>query len=287
MDGYRELTEDDLLAPEQALVEEVKKLGAYGVLSQRDSEAIVQAIEHPPEPNAALLAAAARNEPTLALVERKALTFTEQLATHQITDDASYVMCDTLFTQAVAMLDEIAATFDPIISKAHEAHREALAQKAKYAKPIQDALKALKGTFLSEKARRDAAAEVLRLELEAALRREAAEQMLAEAVALEESGQAEEAELLFDEPVSAPSVPIEAVAHRTAPKLSKTSTSGTWQCTKVDLKKLARAVADGVVPESYIEAAGAVLNARAKADKTAFNVPGCTAEFVPNVRVRR
>ncbi len=233
------------------------------------------------------LALAAEPEPIIALVEQKAATFTEQLIAHRITDDATYLACDGLFHAAVTMLDEIAATFDPIIADANKAHKTALAQKAKHAKPIEEALAALKRTFLDEQAKREAKAEQLRIELEAALKAEAAERQLQEAVALEQAGRQEEAELVFDEPTLAPSVPIGAVRHQVAPKLSKTSTSGSWQCTKVDLKKLAKAVADGVVPESYIMAAMPVLNARAKADTKAFNVPGCTAEFVPNVRVRR
>jgi hypothetical protein len=225
--------------------------------------------------------------PVTTLVQRKAATFTEQLAAHQVVDDATYLACDGLFSQAVAMLDEIAATFDPIIAAAYKAHKEACAQKAKFTKPVTDALDGLKQRFLDEKKNRDAAAERLRLEVETQLRADAVENKLAEAVALELAGRQEEAELVFDEPPPLISVPIEAVRHRVAPALSKTSTPGQYKCTSVNLKKLAKAVADGVAPESYITAAMPELNARARADKTAFNVPGCTAEFVPTVRVRR
>ncbi len=233
------------------------------------------------------LTLAEKPQPPMAVVERKAVSFTEQLIAHQITDDASYVQCDELFHAAVIMLDEISATFDPIIADAHRAHKTACAQKSKYTKPIQDALALLKQRFLAEKTVRDAKAEELRLQLEAQLRQEAADRQLNEAVALADAGRTEESEMVFDEPTPQPSVPIEAVRHRVAPKLSKTSTSGQWKCTKVDLRKLAKAVADGLVPESYIEANTTALDARARADKTAFNVPGCKAELVPNVVVRR
>ncbi len=225
-------------------------------------------------------------EPPVLVVQRKAVTFTEQLAAHQITNDDAYIACDGLFSQAVALLDEISSTFDPIIKKAHEAHKEALAQKAKYAKPVEEALSGLKQRFLAEKVKRDAEVERLRIELEAKLQRESEERLLDEAVALESAGRQEEAELVFDEPMPMISVPAEAVRARVQPKLKSTSTSGTWKATKIDLRKLAKAVADGTVPESYITTT-ASLNSRVTADKSACNIPGVTVEFVPNVRVRR
>ncbi len=225
--------------------------------------------------------------PAIVVVEKKAASFTETLVEHQIVDEDSYLKCDELFHMAVTMLDEIAATFDPIIADANRAHKTALAQKAKHAKPIQDALAGLKQRFLAEQQKREAEAERLRLELEAKLKAEAAERQLDEAIALEGAGHADEAEQVLNEPTSAPSVAMEAVRHKVMPKLGKTSTSGRWKCVEADLKKLARAVADGVVPTSYILANATVLDARAAADKTGFNVPGCKAQFVPNVVVRR
>lgn len=239
------------------------------------------------EPMRLTLAVDNGDVPQVTLVQRKATTFVETLAKHEVTDDETYALCNDLFVQAALLLDEIGATFDPIIAAAYKAHKEACAQKAKFAKPVQEAMDGLKGRFLAAKVERDAKAETLRLELEAKLKAEADDRKLAEAVALENAGQLEEAELVFDEPTPEISVPVAAVAHRVAPKLANTSTPGSWKCTQVDLKKLAKAVADGTASENYIAANMEALHARARADKTTFNVPGCTAQLVQGVRVRR
>lgn len=263
MEGFREITEDDL----------------FSVLDAHPDPTVKETRE----PRLTLV----EEEPSQALVVQKATSFTEQLATHKIVDDASYLACDGLFVQAVTLMDEISATFDPIIAAANKAHQEALSQKAKYYKPVKDALDKLKATFLVEEGRRAAEAERLRLELEAKLRAEAEEQQFEEALALETAGHSEEAAQVLAEPTPEVHVPIEAVAHRVQPKLGSTSTRGTWKCTSVNLKELALAVAEGRVSEEYIKADMSALDARARADKTTFNVPGCKAQLVKGVSVRR
>ena len=61
------------------------------------------------------------------------------------------------------MQSEVANTFDPIIAKAHETHKEAVAQKKKYFEPLAEAEKILKGKVIEWEVKQEKAA----LELQA------------------------------------------------------------------------------------------------------------------------
>lgn len=143
-----------------------------------------------------------------------------------------------------ALLKDIDSAFDPIIKITHESHKTALGQKKERAKPIEDLKKRIGKAM--------AAFERLRKAERATREKEAIE--TGDPMALIE---AQEAAL----------PKVEGVSHR---KLYKAKV--------VNLRELARAVADGAVPESYIEPGQTVLNGVARSLKEAFNVPGCVLE---------
>ena len=64
-------------------------------------------------------------------LESQALSVPERAKLIKITTAAEYIVAGELLKTVKGLRAEIDATFDPIISKAHDAHKEALAQKRK------------------------------------------------------------------------------------------------------------------------------------------------------------
>lgn len=185
-------------------------------------------------------------------VSTKALTIIEQANAVVIKTSANYTAAGMLWKAIKDLKAQIKDTFRPIISKAHAAHKEALAQEAKIFDPLDAASRTVKGTM--EKYDREQ--EVLRLaeekrlreiaEKEEAIRRQAeldlleverkAEEnrLMAAAAAAEQAGDtkqaedlataavevgtamAEEAAMIAAEPVYIPPV----VIPKTVPKMS-------------------------------------------------------------------
>lgn len=221
-------------------------------------------------------------------LDEKAPSFADLVRGHRITDDATFVACNDLFVLGKNLLSEIDAAYDDNIAEAHKLHKNLIAKKAKYYKPIADALAALKTAFLCEKTRRDQEAERQRLEAERALKTEIEAEATALAEELSIEGKHEQAAQVIEE-ARATDVSGFVAPPTTAPKLANVSTSGTWTVNEgdVDLMALVKAVAAGKAPLQAVAANLTYLRQRARADKTAFAIPGAKATFQPNVRVSR
>src|SRR5690606_19711824 len=72
-------------------------------------------------------------------VETKALSVPDQAKLIQITDDESFQKAGVLLLSIKDIRKEIDRTFDPIVKKAHEAHKEAVAQKKRVEAPLVEA----------------------------------------------------------------------------------------------------------------------------------------------------
>lgn len=110
----------------------------------------------------------------------------------------------------------------------------------------------------------------------------AREELLNRAVELEASGDAEQAAAVLEEPVMAPVV-IQAVA---APRVAGQVSKATYKMRVVDMKKLLRAVLDGVIPIHAVTANESYLNNRARDDKEAFDIPGCELVKIESTHFR-
>lgn len=149
-------------------------------------------------------------------VYTKALTVPEQAKAVRIVDDASYESAAGVLLRVKDLRAEIAGVFGPIIKRAHEAHKEALAQQKKVEQPLVDAEAILKPQMVryldqKEKERR---AEATRLEAEARKLEEDAR--LEAAAAAEATGDHAAAEAIFEQPLPPPPV----VVQKTVPKVS-------------------------------------------------------------------
>ena len=151
-------------------------------------------------------------------------------------DEQYQSACDFLTMTIKPMRKKIDETFDPIIKKAHQAHKEAVAQKKSVEAPLMQAEKIVKpkiADYLNEKERQ-------RVEKERKLQEEARKRAEAEALEraamLEKEGAKEEAEAIISEPIEAPTVIVQS----SAPKAEGISVKKLWKFEIVDESKIPR-----------------------------------------------
>jgi hypothetical protein len=255
-------------------------------------------------------------------LEQEALSIPNQARAITVTDQGTLDAAARMLTEVIKPLrKEAADVFDPIIRKAHEAHKEAIAGKAKVEKPLieaEDILKRSVGGYLAEQDRLRSLEETrIRLEHEARQRQEARdaeirrreeEQALNEQIAREHAEELERrietAEAFGDapeviaalcntpepEPVRlAPEMPVYVPAPTVAPRYvapAGVSTTQRWKAEVTSLRLLCRAIAEGTVPAHYVEANMTALNGMARANKQALNIPGVRAVADTTVSAR-
>ncbi len=178
-----------------------------------------------------------------------------------VTDAPSYRVAANFLLAIKAYRIEVAATFDPIIQKAHEAHKEALAQKQVFERPAETAEKIVKrrmGDWQAAEERR-LAEEARRLEAQA--RADAEDQRIAEAAAAEQAGRSEEARALLDAPIF--TAPV--IAPPAAPKIAGISIRNNWTFLIEDATK---------IPREFLMVDTVKIRAHVRAWKAEARIPG-------------
>lgn len=199
-----------------------------------------------------------------------------------IADADSYQNAGAFLTGVKALRKEIDATFDPVVRKAHEAHRAACDAKKKHEAPLVEAEGIVKRAISAyvtaeEQRRRQEAAEAA-----AKARREAEERALAEAAALEAAGEKEQAERVIEEVEMAPPPPPPPPAV----KAQGVSTREKWTAEVVDFAALVRAVAAGRAPMALLSVNQSALNKQAEALKGELAYDGVKARMERVVAAR-
>lgn len=205
-------------------------------------------------------------------VEQKALTMPEKAIRLQVVDQPTFkAICE--FREVLkAIQKEIDEAFDPIISKAHQAHKEACAQKKKAEGPILEAKKIIEpkiSQYLDEQ-ERIRKQEELRL---AEIARKAEEEAkLSEAAAYEAAGDKETAEEIINEPIKAQAFVLPKATLNTGINMRET-----WSAEVTSLTELVRAAANGIIPIQAVEGNMQFLNSEARGQKDKWNWPGVKA----------
>ena len=181
----------------------------------------------------------------------------------------------------MALKKRVNETFDPIIKKAHEAHREAVAQKRNHETPLIEAENLYKQSMVTFQREQERQAREQQAKLDEAARKER-EKLEAQAAKAEAKGKTERAEELRTraETVPAPVVQIET------PKVAGISTRETWKATVTDFRALLVGVIEGKVPEGAVMANDSFLNAQARLQKSALKYPGVSVEAVQTMSSR-
>lgn len=169
-------------------------------------------------------------------VAERALSVPEKAQAIVVVDNETYGQAGEVLTVIKGLRKEINAAFDPIISKANAAHKEAVAQKKKADAPLIEAEAYIKpqiAGYLREQERKRQEEEA-RLRLE--VKKKADEDKMAAALAAEEAGDNEEAEAIISDP--APAAPV--VLASTTPKLADVSVKTIWKFRITDVNKIPR-----------------------------------------------
>jgi len=154
-------------------------------------------------------------------IEERVLPLPDRAKALTVTDSERLEKARDFLVTIKRMKAEVDKAFDPIIKKAPEAHKEALAQKKRYLDPLDAAERLLKPKISAylmnlEEERREAERKE-RERLEAQKRAE--EEQIQKAIEAEEKGDLEEAEKILDQepakldPVAIPQKPILSQVH--------------------------------------------------------------------------
>jgi hypothetical protein len=221
------------------------------------------------------------------VVKQEVLPISDQAKMIMVKDQASLQKANMFFLDIKALRKKIAEVFNPIISKAHAAHQEALKQKADAEAPLILAEKYLNGQVTDYKREQDRIRaeeeERNRLEairIEAERRQKEEDERLAKAAELEASGAKEEAEAVIQEAIEEKEKPIEPyIPPPSTPKveLNGATVKTYWHAEVTDLRALCKAIGDGSQPTAYVEAKMPVLNTLATRLKKELNIPGVKA----------
>lgn len=185
-------------------------------------------------------------------LEVQALSVPDQAKQITITDQASYERAGQILVIVKGLRKKIDETFDPIISKAFAAHKEAKAQKTKVEAPLLVAeahVKPLMAFYVNEQERKRREEEE-KLRLEAQKKAEA--EQLARAEAAEKQGNHQAAEAIISAPVQVAPVVLQSET----PKVAGVSYRKSWKFRITD---------PALVPREYLipddKAIGAVVRA--------------------------
>lgn len=199
-------------------------------------------------------------------IEQRALALPEQAKTLEITSAQDFERAGEVLLAIKDLRREIDAVFDPVVSQAWKAHKEAVCAKKKVEAPLAEAEEILKPRISAWMAQ------------EAANRRET-EKSLADDIALNlaalaaKNGDAQKAEAILNGQGPA----IAPVILPPAAKVAGISTRDNWAAEVTDFRALIRAVADGKWPSNLLQPDQTALNNMAKSLRGELNIPGVRA----------
>ncbi len=213
-------------------------------------------------------------ELTVTEKEQQALTWPEKAKAITIVDNASFQLAANMKLDLAALRKAIIADNEAPKKAAAAAHKAACDHESKYLKPVKEAEELLATAIKQwqDKQERQRRIEQARLEAEACEAAERERQQREEEAL--NAAIAEGTEEVYVEPAVYTPPPVAAKTYEPVKGLGITRR---WGAEVTDIKELCRAVADGVVPETYVLPNGPALNARASADKQSLLIPGVKA----------
>lgn len=195
-------------------------------------------------------------------VSTRALTIIEQgKSIVVISTSEDYTVAGELFTTIKGVMKQVDESFDPIIQKAHQAHKEAVAQKKKIYEPLETVsrhVKKVMGDYDTEQERIRKAEEA---RLQEIARKQEEERKLQEAVAAEQSGDKQEAEAIMEEPVYVAPVVIK----KEVPKVEGVVFRTIWKYRIIDERK---------IPREYLKVDDVKIGGVVRSLKKATNIAG-------------
>jgi len=210
-----------------------------------------------------------QTKPDQAEEETRALQL--QAANFVILTDEDFTRADDLLVTIANQKKEISASWDSVIAKAHDTHKDAIGKKKKLMDPRIAAETIIRARMVEYRAAKQVEAD--RQAAAAAVTSKAAmeEDRIFIAHELEKSGRGQEAEAVLSQPIVAPPP---TASWSPVPASRGTSFKESWKMRVVSLPDLVKAVAEGRAPENLILPNETALNGLAKALKASAQVPG-------------
>ena len=206
-----------------------------------------------------------------------------------VADAEEYEMACSFLTMIATRKKQVGETFDPIVQKAHAAWKEAIAQRDKFLKPLEQAEVDVKRKVTTwrieeERKRRDEEGR-----LSAIAKAEAEERALAEAAALEANGEPELAAMVLQDAAEAPAPVV--VAMPTVPKQEGIAKKTNWKWRykggeAAALLALVKAVAADPNLIGYLCVNETAVGATVRAQKNITRLPGIEVYPEESVSVR-
>ncbi len=232
--------------------------------------------------------------PEIQKVSQEVMPVADQAKMILVKDQQTLAKANDFFLVIRQMRKKIGDVFDPIIEAAKEAKRkadatraEAVRQKEKIEEPLLRAEAWLNGQIGNWKREQDRIrlAEESRLreietQKEMERRRIVEEQKMAEAAALEAAGAQDEAEQLMAEAIQAKEEPITIktpIAPTAKVDLQGMTERITWHAEVFDIKALCRAIGEGAVSPTFVDANMPNLNRQAVSLKGNMRISGVKA----------
>lgn len=219
-------------------------------------------------------------------VTELALTWPQRAGALAIASPATYTEAGEMLKGIKALRKEVDAAFDPIITAAHAAHREACSQKKRAETPLAEAETILKRGLIAYDTEQDRLRREEERRLQELARQAEETRRLDEAAALEREASTmadlnegfqlrREAEALLEQPIVAPVVVLE----KTTPKVSGISYREVWRFRITDATK---------IPREYLAVDEQKIGGVVRAMKGQTNIPGieCYADKVASAGSR-
>jgi len=221
-------------------------------------------------------------ENSIKILEKNVLTFPALVSTIIITNDDQLYEGNQILLKIRDKQKEVNDVFDPMIKKAHEAHKEVLAQKKNFQAPLQQAERHLKSQiapYLAEKERiRREAEERIRKEREKAEQEARAEEdrKLQAALEAEEDGRTDDAYEIIDTVRHAPAPTKTPIPEKTKLEGTSLRTIWRWEITEQDK-----------IPREYLKVDDKKISAVVRALKKGALIPGIRVFSESTIASRR
>lgn len=203
-------------------------------------------------------------------ITTRALTIPEAAKGILVVDTESFEAAGNILKTIKSLRQEIDNTFDPIIKKAHEAHKEAIDQKKRADAPLVQAESIIKPRLASYHAEKLRIAAEAQRKAQEEIDRKAQEEKLQQALLAEKNGNTAKADAILNSPIISEKAEVDI----NIPKVSGISFRGTWKAEVVDEQAFFKAVFEGKIPISAISINTTFLNSQARLQKEKLNYPG-------------
>lgn len=196
-------------------------------------------------------------------LQKRVLSIQETVASLKIVSPQQYVHAAEVSKSISALCKEISSTFDPIISKAYAAHKEACNAKARFLNPLQEQQRKVDSLILNWNREQERLRRQQEEELASQVRRDQEAQAMREAEELERQGEPELANVVLENQIAAPA-PVVSIASA-VPKVQGLGKRTAWQFRIKDA---------ALVPREYCEPAMTKIGGVVRALKGATRIAG-------------